>query len=150
MVWRKWCQRPRAERAALLALSARAFVDLTLFWITNRLDRRLRLSRRLLARAIRPAPQPIPDITIDVVTVCARWHPLRPQCLETALARAARLERGGMPARVVIGVRTTSPFDSHAWHEAVGEQLTASPAYHVLAVIDPREDAGGGLTPTKA
>jgi hypothetical protein len=151
MDWRKWLRRPRAERRRLLWTAARAGIDLTMFWCANRIDPTLHLSRRILASAIRAADTAAlgaPPL-IDSVSWCARRHPLRPRCLEISLARCAQLERAGVAARVMIGIRShDATIESHAWVEAAGVTSFTDPSFTPMAVLDPRlRDAlPGGLS----
>ena len=111
-----------------------------MFAVAKPVDRRLRFARWWLQRAVRLDRRPA-LVTIDVVSWCARWHPLRPQCLERALAQCARLQRQGIPARVCIGVRRgPSGVEPHAW---IGENggVPALADFAAIAVIDPQATA---------
>lgn len=134
------------SRGARWRVALRAAWDLTRFWALVRarpraLERwqvdpgpRLAPGEERRQQASRPG-DPGARRIVAIVGRVAHMHPLRPACLEQALASCAALRRRGIAARVRLGVRRgdASGLVAHAWVEVEG--LPAEPdtgAYHAL------------------
>jgi hypothetical protein len=125
----------RRSLASLATRGARvsaAFVLVTYYWLRLRLWPRAILKGAVAAGGDDGA-SPIPTAEshvyqiISAVDRAADLHPLRPQCLERALACAALLRRRHDDVRVVVGVsRIGASLDAHAWVE-VGRQVNDAP-----------------------
>ena len=111
--------RPPALRAVHVAAAS---VLLTYYWLVVRFG-----PRSVLRRAQRtshpggamPSTRALArhDTILSAVQRAADLHPLRPRCLEQALASRTMLRWCGDRARVVIGVSTGAQFSAHAWVE---------------------------------
>jgi hypothetical protein len=119
LVLRAWRLSP-AER--LLALEASA-------WLTLACGAVRVLPRRWFGRLLQRAPtvrgrHELNDLALSMIERVARVHPLRPLCLEQAIAGRWMLARRGQASTLVIGA--SLPFAAHAWLEVDGR--SAAPA----------------------
>lgn len=134
------------SRAARWRVALRAAWDLTWFWVAVRMrpralepwqvgaGSRLAPGEARGQNASRPG-DPGPWRIAAIVSRVARRHPLRPACLEQALAGCAALRRRGIAARVRIGVRRVdaSGLAAHAWIEVAGAPVEpGTGGYHPL------------------
>ncbi len=70
----------------------------------------------------------IAELTCDAVTVAACFYVKPVRCLQRAVCTARMLRRRGIPAEVVVAVRSL-PFLAHAWVEINGQIVNESPVY---------------------
>lgn len=130
--------RVAARSARVLAIGA-AFALMSAYWVLLRWRPRAVMGgARLIVgqpeRSKQPAANARMREVVSAVDRAAELHPLRPRCLERALASRAMLHWRGEPATVAVGVtRVGDMLDAHAWVEVRHATLDASrPAFTTL------------------
>lgn len=128
----------RALRVTRWLQIGAAFVLISYYWALVRLRPRTVLRRA--CRADADGPQPLTrasrarvNAVLSAVARASQLHPLRPGCLEQALAARTILSSAGEPARVVIGINSAPALSAHAWVEVGRYANDASrPAFAAL------------------
>ena len=140
-------------RATSLWLVARAYVDLAWCVLAIRAVGLQRLLARASARPIRAAVSP-EDVRRarrygHCINTAARFHVLRPQCLQRSLVLHSWLRQCGLPSALRIGVcRDRDELKAHAWVELAGRVVNdRRAAVAVFTPLGPDFGVGRGPAP---
>jgi hypothetical protein len=137
---RRWVRLRPDERRLLV----RAFVDLVVVDVELRALGFSRLLRRIEAgesagRRVPPSPDPIrARHYARWIEAAARYHVLRPHCLQRSLVLHRWLRHEGLPSALRIGVlKDGAALKAHAWVELAGQVVndrsTSVAAFRQLA-----------------